>query len=172
MIIQSPSMQSPSSCPWFQYSIRSLLLLMLIGALVAWWFRPLPYPVDFKAVKYDINSETARFRVTNTAGESLWYSAYQPDEPFYSLEAEGQSLVSGNDFFGGCATGVEQFELAAGESMEFDITWLPELSGPAKKIRAGVRFLSRSQENGIWQVHMCWSNFLKVPVIDSQVAAR
>jgi len=63
---------------------------------------------------------TARFRATNRGKAVISYGAYSPETPLYRRE----QLVDGTweeVFVGWCGTGLHEYELAPGHSVEFEI---------------------------------------------------
>lgn len=154
---------------WFQYSLRSLFVLMLVGAFVAWPFRAPEYRAAIVPVEIDVKGRDARLRATNASHNSLWWHGYQGQgRPFYSMEIDDKHV--GSDIgAGNCLTGVRAQELKSGEAIEFEVNWLLYAADP-RTVRIGISF--HAEEDRRDEARLIWSQPFDVRAAQESLAKR
>ena len=150
-----------------QFSIGSLLALTAACGIGSQWLRG---PVIRAAIEPlgvvtdDDGSLIAQFRITNAGPDSLWYTGYGHESPWYSAQVEiaGKWTAPASPYW--CGTGAALEELTAGEVLRFDVPW--RRGGAALKagLNLGLREPDRTNEdseNTTWVE--IWSKSLPIP---------
>ena len=117
-----------------QVSIRSILALTVVGAIVAYQFRPREVSAEINLVSVDAPSHQAVFEIKNTARNDIWLYGYGVTSPLYSISGRSRNGGWVSMPVGWCGTGARMRRLKKGEARQFDVSW----SGKFDKIKVGV----------------------------------
>ena len=75
----------------FQFSIRSMLLLTIVGAIVAYQLRPREVAARINLVSVDAEKKEAIFEIVNTGRNDIWLYGYSLDSPIYSISVRSKN---------------------------------------------------------------------------------
>lgn len=106
-----------------RFSIRSVLLLMLVGGVLAARHQPREIAATLELVSFDRKTRTATMRLTNTARNDVWHHGHGRTSPFFGIDQriDGQWQAMG---IGWCGTGVHFSRLKRNQSVDFDVFWM------------------------------------------------
>ncbi len=129
----------------FRFGIRSLIILMTVCAIVAWWLRPLELKATIEPTGV-VSKHSVQFRMTNQSRNPLWYEGNGNDlVPYwgYTRLKNGKWEWAGD---GGYGPGMQRVELKPHESVVFDV-WINE---PGVELKAGVRVTNGKRSTRVW----------------------
>ncbi len=132
---ESPAGQSSANTKssWMQFSIRGLLIVTVLGALIAYQFRPRDVTADLQFVSFNAPRKVVTFRLTNTARNAIWFTGYSLDSPLYTSAT--RTAKGWEDEIGGwCGTGADLRRLPEGQSTEFSV-WLLDETADAIQVQ-------------------------------------
>ncbi|MCH8921806.1 MAG: hypothetical protein IIA67_01520 [Planctomycetes bacterium] len=128
---------------WCQFSLRTLLIVMLLVAGTAYLTRPryvnVEYMVDIVEDKRGPEKQNvvARVRVTNQSPNAIWYLGSSPIIPDVSTS---EKIGKEWQWTGRGSAPTQWYKLSRGESFEFDVPVLPETS----TLKIGIAFSTRA----------------------------
>ena len=118
----------------FQLSIRSILALTVVGAIVAYQFRPREASAKINLVSVDAPNHQAIFEIKNTARNDIWLYGYSVTSPLYSISGRSQNGDWVSMPVGWCGAGAGMRRLKKGEARQFDVSWFDKFD----KIKVSV----------------------------------
>jgi hypothetical protein len=113
-------MSAAVQLPGIRFSLRRLMLVVTVAALVAYWLRPPVVVAKIEWIGREVDPDSdfvmAVFRVTNSSPNSIWYWSRAGDDlPCCTCETQAQGRW--NDItIPGCGTVTSIYELRAGQS--------------------------------------------------------
>ena len=107
----------------FQFSIRSILALTVVGAIVAYQFRSQEVLAKINLVSMDAPNHQAIFEIKNTARNDIWLYGYSATSPLYSISGLSQNGDWVSMPVGWCGTGAGMRRLKKGEARQFNVSW-------------------------------------------------
>ena len=148
-----------------RFGIRSVLLVMLVGAIVAARYQPREISASLEPTMSKDGTQQL-IRITNTSRNSIWVYGYATSSPFYDIElrVDGQwNKVA----IGRCGTGAGLCELKRNASSEFTVS---RNDARADAIRVAVTCFASKDYEG--ESRIITSSVIELPVVDLPSVGR